>query len=216
MPSARVRVLLMLALSFTPAPSAFAQVDEPIGPFVVDARGTLARFGEDAAVATAIAVTPVNLPTRGLGFVAGAHWYPLRAGRVTFGFGGELLMARDSRTLPASGEGLPDGPTVSTRMTSLAPQLSLNFGRRNGWSYISGGLGFGGFTAERADLPVGDAEGRTRALNYGGGARWFTTRRIAVSIDLRFYSINAQLPAANRPAFPSVRVMVISGGIGIR
>ena len=39
-----------------------AQIDEPIGHYVVDARLTWARFKEDPGVAAAIDVTPTNLP----------------------------------------------------------------------------------------------------------------------------------------------------------
>jgi hypothetical protein len=53
-------------------------------------------------------------------------------------------------------------------------------------------------------------------LNYGGGARWFTNRHLAVSVDLRFYSIGEQPAAAGRPAFPKTKIMVISGGIAVR
>jgi hypothetical protein len=216
----RLRDIRALVLAAAPllafAPSAAAQVDEPIGRYVADVRGAWARFKEDPAVAAAIAVEADNLPTRGLGVVVGAHWYPLRIGRVTLGVGGELLLARDSRTRPPASDTAPEGPTVNTRMTSLSPQLSLNFGRKNGWSYISGGIGWAGFTAERADVPIAGAEGRTRSINYGGGARWFTGKHLAVAVDVRFYTVNAQLPAAGRPAFPRLRTMVISAGVGLR
>jgi hypothetical protein len=91
----------------------------------------------------------------------------------------------------------------------------LNFGRRNGWSYISGGIGSATFTAQRLDDLLGGGS-RVRAINYGGGARWFTNRHLAVSVDLRFYSIDPQPATIDRPAFPKNRMMVISGGIALR
>jgi hypothetical protein len=216
MRACREVIPIALVIVLAAALPADAQVNEPIGPYVVDARGTWARFSEDPVIATLLAVEPDSLPTRGLGLVVGAHVYPLRRGRVTLGIGGELLIARDSRTREPEAEGAPEGPTVNTRMSSISPQLSLNFGRKNGWSYISGGLGWGSFTAERDELPLGDPESRARSLNYGGGARWFTGDHIAFSVDLRFYTINAQETAAGRPAFPRMRVMVISAGVGLR
>jgi hypothetical protein len=192
-----------------------AQLAQPIGRYVADARITLARFKEDPGVATAIGVQPVNLPTRGLGIVVGAHLYPLRGRRVALGLGAEYLMARDHRSLPTPEDAEEEGPTVETRFSSLAPQLSLNFGKRDGFSYISGGIGSASFTAERIDEPVGEGS-RARTINYGGGARWFTNKHLAVSVDLRFYSVAAQPATLTRPAFPKIKMMVISGGIGFR
>lgn len=211
----RVRVLLLLTFAAV-ASSAQAQVNEPIGWFAADVRGVLARFKEDPAIASPIGVTSVNLPTRGLGASAGVHVYPWRRRSVAFGIGGEVLVARDSRTLEPATATAAEGPTVTTRMTSATPQISLNFGRANGWSYISGGIGWASFTSERTDRPVGDPEGRTRAMNYGGGARWFMKDHLALSVDLRFYTINAQAAAVARPAFPRMRLMVISVGAAFK
>lgn len=195
--------------------AAHAQVEEPIGRFAADVRITWARFKEDPGIAAALGVSAANLPTRGLGLVMGAHWYPLRLRGVTVGVGGELLSARDTRTLQPTTEDGEEGPTVQTRLSSISPQVSLNFGKKDGWSYISAGIGSAGFTSERIDVPVGDGT-RARTLNYGGGARWFTNKRLAVSIDLRFYSVSAQPAAPARPAFPKSKMMVISGGIAVR
>ncbi|MGB2715854.1 MAG: hypothetical protein WBC51_16855 [Vicinamibacterales bacterium] len=197
------------------ATDARAQLAQPIGRYVVDARITLARFKEDPGIAAAIGVRPVNLPTRGLGFVVGAHLYPLRGKRVALGLGAEFLAARDHRTLPTADAAEEEGPTVETQLSSFAPQLSLNFGKRDGWSYISGGIGSATFTAERTDEPLGEGS-RARTINYGGGARWFTNKHLAVSVDLRFYSVAAQPGSTTRPAFPKSKMMVISGGIAFR
>ena len=104
-----VRILMIAtaaaAMSVMFAHPADAQVNERIKPFVADARLTWVRFKEDAGIASAIGVTPDNLPTRGLGFVLGAHWYPLRGSQVALGIGGEFLRAKDTRTLePATEE----------------------------------------------------------------------------------------------------------------
>jgi hypothetical protein len=191
--------------------------EEPIAPAVFDARGVFARFKENPEIASVLGVEPTELPTRGLGLVIGAHVYPLRKPRFAVGLGGELLLrARGSRTIAPTTEDGPDGPTVVTRMTALSPQLSLNFGRRDGWSYLSGGFGWASFTTELEDTPFDGPESRPTAINYGGGARWFTNKHVAFSLDLRFYSIRAQEAATGRPAFPSLRVMVFSAGISAR
>ena len=207
--------IALIAMSGLPVLPAEAQVSERIKPLVADARITWVRFKEDAGIASAIGVTPVNLPTRGLGFVVGAHWYPLRGSRVSLGVGGEFLRAKDSRSLEPATEGGAEGPTVETRLSSLAPQVSLNFGKRDGWSYISGGVGSATLTVERVDRPVGEGS-RVRTINYGGGARWFTNKHLAVSVDLRFYSVGAQPASLTRPAYPKSKMMVISGGVALR
>ena len=78
---------------------------------------------------------------RALGFVVGAHFYPARLGPITLGLGGEMMVAQRNRTLPPAEEGGTPGPTVHSRMSSVTPQFSFNFGKRQGWSYISGGIG---------------------------------------------------------------------------
>ena len=192
-----------------------AQPVRPIGPYVIDARGSLARFKEDPTIAATIDVTPDNLPTRGLGVTAGVHWYPLRWRAITLGIGGEMLLARDSRTGEAT-ETAPERPTVTTRLTAMSPQLSLNFGRREGWSYISGGMGWARLTAERDDLPSPAGVDHSRATNYGAGARWFTSDRVAFSVDVRFYAINARPAFGTVPEFPRNRLTIISAGISVR
>ncbi|HVL67705.1 MAG TPA: hypothetical protein VM364_10615 [Vicinamibacterales bacterium] len=192
--------------------------EEPIGLFVVDARGTWARFKQLPAIGTALGVDAnTTLPGRGVGAVLGAHVYPLRGRGVALGIGGEVLLrASGSRSAPPAVKDGPEGPVVRTRMSALSPQVSLNFGKRDGWSYVSGGIGWATYTSERADAPFAEAEARPRALNYGGGARWFTKKHLAFALDLRFYAINPQEPTAARPPFPRMTVMVFSAGIATR
>ena len=211
----RIVRCVWMCLLLAAAAEAGAQPAEPIGPFAADVRGSLARFKEDAAVAATIGVETKNLPTRGLGLTVGAHFYPLRWRRVTLGVGGEMLIARDSRTLETDSTATVAAPTVTTRVSALSPQVSLNFGRRDGWSYVSGGIGRARLTAQRDDQAAVDAS-RTRSTNYGGGARWFTGPHLAFSVDLRFYAIDARAAAGAVPAFPRTRMMVISAGISLR
>lgn len=204
------------ALAQEPAPP-LPLPEEPIGPFVVDARGVLARFKALPAVAAEVGVDATDLPTRGLGLVVGGHVYPLRGRAWALGLGGELLLrAQGSRTIEAATEDGPDGPTVVTRMTAVSPQVSLNFGRKEGYSYVSGGLGWATFTTERKDSPLADAETRPRTINYGGGARWFTKKHLAFTVDLRFYAVRPQEATVERPGFPRMTVMVFSAGIAGR
>lgn len=214
----RVVCCLFVCLSF--AAPASAQQKEPIGRFAVDLRGIFARHKVEPDIAQGLEVTNANLPVKSFGLAGGAHFYPWRTGKVTFGVGGEVVLARGSRTLDVLGE---DGttttksPTVRRHFTSFAPEFSLNFGHRNGWSYISGGMfGRSKLYADRLDTPATDAPMR-KTLNYGGGARWFTTEHVALSVDFRWYSIAEQLPTSTGVVFqPRTTLLVLSGGISVK
>jgi hypothetical protein len=211
-------MLAAVVLGFTASASAqdVPLEDQRIGRFVADVHATFPKFKQDPNIATGIGVTALNLPARALGIVVGAHWYPAHLGPVTFGIGGELMMASRNRTLPAATEGGTPGPTVHSHMSSVTPQISFNFGKRQGWSYISGGIGGTAFTAERQDAPLPAQESRTKTYNYGGGARWFSKKHIALTVDLRFYAISAQLQTAARPAFSRMTLVAFSVGAAFK
>ena len=162
----RVIVLAGLAGAFVGTPlTASAQdippEERPIGRYVVDARVGFPKFKQDAAIATGIGASVLNLPTRAFGLVVGAHWYPVRVGRVTFGLGGEIASARRGRTMDTGTKTAPLDVTVKSRFAAISPQVSFNFGARDGWRYISGGIGWSSFTAERQDRPLPDPESRS-------------------------------------------------------
>ncbi len=202
-----------------------AQEQDPVPPpltreriptFVVDARVALPSFKQDATVAAALGVDASALPTRGLGLVAGAHVFPFRKGSFALGIGGEILRARASKTMKAATKDAEDGPTLKNRWSHLSPQVSMNFGSRDGWSYVTAGLGRSKLTMElEEDLQLGP-ETSVRTLNCGGGARWFTKKHLAFTLDLRFYSISAPVATAGRITTPRMRLMVFSGGVSIR
>ena len=211
-----MRIAYLLITLVAGAAPAFAQTPPPIGPFAVDVRVAVPRFKENADVATALGVSTTNLPGRGLGLAGGVHWYPVRMGRVTLGLGGEVLFSGASNTLEAEDDTEADGPTVNASFSAVSPQVSLNFGTGRGWSYLSGGIGWGSFTTEREDDPVADAEGRPGVLNYGGGARWFAKDHLAFTFDVRFYAVNAQEAVIGRPAYPKMTLLVISAGVSFK
>jgi hypothetical protein len=192
--------------------------DQPIGLFVFDARGVMANLKPSSAIAANVGRTDeTDLPGRGFGFSVGAHIYPLRGRRVALGVGADLLLrARGSKTIPAATETGPEGPTIVTRMTAFSPQVSLNFGKRDGWSYVSAGIGPSSLVTELADDPFPDAETNPRALNYGVGARWFANKHVAFTFDVRFYKVAAQTASTTRPGYPALTVTVLSAGISLR
>jgi hypothetical protein len=187
----------------------------PIPRFVLDARGSLARFKQDSAVSQALHVEATDLPTRGLGITLGGQVYVLHTRRITIGLGGEMIAARDSRSVDVE-EGAPPGPAVITKMAAFAPQISFNFGRDEGWSYISGGLGRARLTTKRDDAPIAGTPAGTRMLNYGGGARWFNTPHLAFTFDLRFYAISPREATTTVPGYPRAKFMVLSGGVAFK
>jgi hypothetical protein len=194
-----------------------AQEKEPIGGFVIDVRGAFARHKLEPSVATELGVVPANLPARSYGLLTGAHYYPFHLGKITFGVGGEFVYARGSHTLAPTTDGGPSGPTVRRHFESLAPEISFNFGHRNGWSYISGGMfGRSKLFVDRADAQASAAPWRS-TINYGGGARWFTNHHLAFSVDFRWFS-NAEQPANSTGVVlqPRTTLLVLSGGIAIR
>jgi hypothetical protein len=204
-----------MALLFPAAEAAAQPTTGPIPRFVVDARGSLARFKQDQGVASALQVDSTNLPTFGLGGTLGAHVYVLRTRRITIGLGGEVVFARDSATGTSEDDAEP-GPTVTTRLSGFAPQISFNFGRDEGWSYFSGGLGTARMTSEREDVPVPGTPSRTRMLNYGGGARFFNTPHLAFTFDIRFYAISPRESTATVPGYPRAKFMVLSAGVAFK
>jgi hypothetical protein len=188
-------------------------LERPISGFVIDARGVLAKFGQRPLTAAALGVLPKNMPGPGMGGSIGAHVYPFRMGRVALGVGGEILIARRSRQ-PVDEDGEPDGDLLKSRLFAISPQVSLNFGHRNGWSYVSGGFGSASYEtwADTATMP----ERRVRAINYGGGARWFMASHAAFTIDLRFHAVAAGPAEGTLIERPAQRLMILSAGFSVR
>ena len=96
------------------------------------------------------------------------------------------------------------------------PQVSINFGRKLGWSYLSAGLGVSKVTS-RADavgstpaIEVPDAW--NSALNFGGGARWFMKPHLGAGFDVRFVKLGSRSATATLPAAKRTQVWNISVG----
>ena len=120
--------------------------------------------------------------------------------------------------MPEDQEPDPDDPTVRTRIKGFSPQVSLNFGSRRGYSYVSGGIGTMTRAIDATDgvlLEEVTGDTRARTLNYGGGARWFVNSRLAFSFDMRFYRIAAQDATTSSVSLPQQRLFAASVGISI-
>ena len=183
------RLLGVIVLMAVPA-AAIAQETRPVGPFVVDTRVSLARYGKDPTLAASQGLTVERLPAGGLGVEIGAHVYPLSLGKARLGLGASVTWSRGRKT-PVVLPGEPAGEQVEARLAFYASQLSLNFGKRDGWSYISGGLGW--TTREyrlagTASTSTTEVTPKISTINYGGGARWFAKKHFAYTFDLRSLS----------------------------
>ena len=214
-----MRRLCCLIFCLAIAAPAAAQQKEPLPVFAADIRGMFSRHKVEPDIAKGLGVENANLPVRSVGLAGGAHVYALRGRKMALGIGGNMVFARGSRTLDIVGE---DGvtttksPTVRRRFTAFSPEISLNFGHRNGWSYISGGMfGRAKLYADRLDNPAASAPTR-KTLNYGGGARWFAADHVALSVDFRWYSVAEQPTTAGVVFQPATTLLVLSAGIAIK
>src|SRR5262245_41274804 len=222
-----MRALVIAAALMLATASASAQpVDEPIPRVVAD---FYALWGGLPASEGWVPGVPVAtpIPNRGFGFAFGGHWHPMRLGFMTFGVGATWMTVRGtgdpasvlvtpagSRT-PVSGEGIL--PVVTTRMTSVLPQVSINFGRRFGWSYLSAGYGptkIDSTASAVAELPEASAPNQWNpAINFGGGARWFMKRHVAAAFDVRFTKLGSR--SATDTSLFAKRSQVVSVLVGI-
>jgi hypothetical protein len=166
--------------------------------------------------------TPV--PDRAWGPAIAATVYPFRLGIMTFGFGAAFSTAQGTsdsiEIIEGSGATATTRitPIVRTRVTNLIPQVSINFGHKLGWSYLSAGVG-----RTNVDSRADDVDGRvsvpavwSQALNFGGGARWFMKPRLGAGFDVRFVKLGSR---AATPAVPSARrtqMITFSAGISIQ
>jgi hypothetical protein len=204
------------------------------GPYVIDIRAPMSGLPSTSAFHPAL---PANtlVPKRGFGLGVGGHVYVASLGIARIGVGVDVLRARGTAFTPApaaassatatttttstSALTAHDRIDVVTTMTAIAPQVSFNFGTRDGWSYLSGGYGAAQVRTDASGTLQGPLtgkvtltrdEGRAAAINYGGGARWFIRKHIAVGFDLRFHRIAA---IGTRPR---ATLVVPSFGLSVR
>jgi hypothetical protein len=172
-----VRRFVVLVLVLAPARVA-AQGQDPVAGYVLDLRGATSGLPTDTAFFPGIPLETI-VPARGFGFDVGAHVYLFRLGPSRVGIGANYVRVRGT------------APGVVASASILAPQLSFNFGTASGWSYLSAGFG-SARTSTRFEDTAGTVtaeSGGLDATNYGGGARWFLARRLAVGFDARFHRI---------------------------
>jgi len=182
----------------------------------VDFRAFYGGLGQDTRTATELGVLTTDLPSRGLGFVGGAHFYPFHRKNFAMGIGGELMATRGRKTPEDPITGIATGPTIEQRVVSISPQLSLNFGHQNGWSYLAAGMGPLTFETFSGDLAPAEAPAKQATLNAGGGARWFVNRHLAFCFDVRFYFTGPTDTTPSHPGRDRQRLLFLSAGLAIK
>jgi hypothetical protein len=233
-------MVLALAALLTAA-SARAQsapASQP-GPYVIDIRGAMSGLPSSTDFHPALPASAL-VPKRGFGPAVGAHLYPKRLGAARIGFGVEVVRARGTVATAAPSSSTTTTTTttttgatatttsvlsanapisVATTLTVIAPQVSFNFGTRDGWSYLSGGYGLAQVHSAATGTVLAPLtgtsiltrdDGRTAAINYGGGARWFIRDRLGVGFDVRFHRIAAL--GTRSPA----KMVIASVGVSLR
>ena len=204
----------MLAASL---PAGAQPPEDPIGGYVFDVRGTLIPFGRSIPLAEARGLHHLDTPGRGYGYEVGGHVYVLRLLGITFGLGASYH-ASSADQQPGQLSPDPEGPTLRKRFSAVGSQLSFNFGHRNGWSYLSGGLGSSRLSLFPLDpLYVEEPDQRAaNTLNYGGGIRWFLNPRVAFSIDIRLYAISPLPDLDGAPGSPRMTQVAFNVGASFR
>jgi hypothetical protein len=210
-------LLVLLAVPVaaqTPAQPPVAPLPIPPLPWLVlDLRGGFASSGQDGTTAAGLKVAPTDMPGRLRSAVVGAHFYPFRRGGFKLGLGGELLLGSASgQKKDTTGAGV--GPVIRRRLNAVSGQISLNFGKGGGWSYLTAGGGPLKFESY-LDEATPDGVGAT-TINYGGGARWFTNDHLAFAVDLRFYLTRPALATTVTAARARERVFLLSLGISLK
>lgn len=207
-------------------PSRAGAQDPPpkIGPFVVDLHGIAPKFGDDANLALSRALSQAEMPGLGLGLSGGAHVYLPKVLGIVFGVGGEALISRSSFQPPDPVTDATTGKVtrstlrpVTETFRSISPQLSLNFGHGNGWSYLSVGLGRSQWSIVLDGREAGPIDEEIfHTINYGGGARWFMKKHLAFSLDVRFHEIDNSTPVPGLSGSPHTLLLIIGAGISVR
>jgi hypothetical protein len=230
---ARLSAALPIALLLISVPAAAQTTSRP-GPWALDLRGVTSPVPKEPAFYPALDSTTL-VPGRGFGLDLGVHVYPLSLGSARLGFGADLFYVRATTkphpAAPSTGSSATPaaaGQSVELAMRMLAPQMSLNFGSREGWSYLSAGFGSTDVSTRTSGVSAGRrGSSRLDTINVGGGARWFFKSHLAFGFDVRMHQIAAgtagrtgtgepNVPAPAPVATPGMRVLTVAVGLSMR
>ena len=232
-------LVAFVAVLLAGASPAAAQTPSRPGPWALDLRGVTSPVPGDEVFYPRLDPS-ARIPERGFGIDIGAHVYVVNIGTSRLGLGAQIVNVRAvtdplaSSSTTGTGTSAPTaaaGQSVRIDLRIITPQVSFNFGTRDGWSYVSGGIGTTEVVAKTSGVIAGRRESeRLRSLNVGGGARWFLKRHLAVGFDLRLHRIAAGTagpieetppPAALPPATgatttPGMMILMVGAGMSFK
>jgi hypothetical protein len=184
-----------------------AQPPTPLGGIVADLRFLTATIPTASGWTPDLPVGSV-VPGRGFGAELGVHTFVGRGRTRRVALGASALLVQ-GRT------GTADSATVTTRMATIAPHAGIGFGHRDGWSYLSIGAGLASVRSRAPGVASPPAPWEL-AFHYGGGARWFLTRHIAMSLDLRFWALTPRSAAGSGADAPATTRIAFGAGLSFR
>ena len=207
----RWRAGIVVVALLAAAPAAGQTTASPPGPYVFDVRAATSGVPNDLSFYPTL--TTGVVPARGFGLDVGGQVYVFTLGPARVGLGANVMLIRSSATALVPPEDPLPGQRLTLNLRTVAPQVSFNFGTRDGWSYLSAGLGVASVTTRTEEITEGEREsGQLRALNFGGGARWFITERVAFGFDVRAHKI----AASGSSGTPAMTMMAVGAGLSLR
>jgi hypothetical protein len=206
--------------------SAFAQTRERLPWFAIDLHAASVGLPTAEGWIPVPVIGDTPLPGRGWGVSGGATIYPFKLGIMTLGFGASVSAGKgtgEALTI-TTGSGTNAVPTITpvfrTQTFNLIPQVSINFGHKLGWSYLSAGIGTTRLNASADATPTMPQivlpETWNQTLNFGGGARWFMKPRLGAGFDVRFIKLGSRAASGDIPSARRTQMITFSAGISIQ
>lgn len=226
----RAAVVLIIAGVLLSTPVSAQTAPDPPGPYVVDVRGATSGIPHSTGFLPTVP-EDTRVPSRGFGFDVGAHIYARAVGPARVGLGFNIMRVRGTAsTVPTVAAASQTAvtvaaPDIESIFTTVAPQVSFNFGSVDGWSYLSAGVGLAsiGTTStpraaanQVATVPETRSSGGVMSINFGGGARWFLVRRMAVGFDVRFHRLSSGGNESTSSATPGATLFSATIGLSLR
>jgi len=220
----RAAWLALLGVLFFQSAAAAQTPDRRLPWWVVDLHAATVGLPQAEGWVPALPAGTVY-PGRNWGVAGGGMIYPLRFTKVAFGAGVAVIAGKgtaDTLTVTGTGSTATSSvtQTVHTGITSVVPQVSINFGRRLGWSYLSAGAGPSKVTSSNDAIGTTPAqrvpEAWNQALNFGGGAKWFMKPHLGAGFDVRWVKLMSRGATDTLPAAKRTQTWTISAGISIQ
>jgi hypothetical protein len=221
----RIAVAMVMCALLAAVPAS-AQERERLPWLAIDLHAASVGLPTAEGWIPALVIGDTPLPGRALGVSAAATAYPFKVGIITFGFGAAITTGKgkgEALTI-TTGSGSSAvtvvTPVFRTQAMHVVPQVSINFGHKLGWSYLSAGIGTSRIAASADASPttprVVFPDTWNQALNFGGGARWFIKRRLGAGFDVRFIKLGSRAESGDIPSARRTQMITFSAGITLQ